>query len=35
MMKVAVWDTYVKRMDGKTMHFAILVLQELEDEKNF
>ncbi len=24
-MKVAVWDTYVKRTDGKIMHFDILV----------
>lgn len=32
MMKVAVWDTYVKRKDGKTMHFDILVPEELKDE---
>lgn len=24
-MKVAVWDTYVTRRDGQTMHFDILV----------
>lgn len=24
-MKIAVWDTYVKREDGKIMHFDILV----------
>ncbi len=24
-MKVAVWDTYVKRSDGRIMHFDILV----------
>jgi Domain of unknown function (DUF2024) len=24
-MKIAVWDTYVKRKDGKIMHFDILV----------
>ncbi|MFH6993909.1 DUF2024 family protein [Flavobacterium sp. FlaQc-48] len=24
-MKVAVWDTYVTRKDGKVMHFDILV----------
>jgi hypothetical protein len=32
-MKVAVWDTYVKRKDGKTMHFDILVPQELKNEQ--
>ena len=31
-MKVAVWDTYVKRKDGRTMHFDILVPHELKDE---
>ncbi len=30
-MKVAVWDTYVKRTDGKTMHFDILVKNTLKD----
>lgn len=29
-MKVAVWDTYVTRKDGKIMHFDILV----EDTEN-
>jgi len=29
-MKVAVWDTYVTRKDGKIMHFDILV-----DEDNY
>lgn len=24
-MKISVWDTYVKRLDGKDMHFDILV----------
>jgi hypothetical protein len=32
-MKVAVWDTYVKRLDGKTMHFDILVPDEMKDEQ--
>lgn len=32
-MKVSVWDTYVKRQDGKTLHFDILVSSELKDEK--
>jgi len=32
-MKVSVWDTYVKRNDGKVMHFDILVPSELKDEK--
>lgn len=31
-MKVSVWDTYVKRIDGKTMHFDILVPSDLKDE---
>ncbi|MDH7446987.1 DUF2024 family protein [Aquimarina sp. 2201CG14-23] len=31
-MKVSVWDTYVKRSDGKTMHFDILVPSECNDE---
>lgn len=31
-MKVAVWDTYVKRGDGKTMHFDILVDITQSDE---
>ncbi len=32
-MKVSVWDTYVKRGDGKTMHFDILVPDDFKDEK--
>lgn len=32
-MKVVVWDTYVPREDGKTMHFDILTPDELKDEK--
>jgi hypothetical protein len=33
-MKVSVWDTYVKREDGKWMHFDILVPSDLKNEKN-
>lgn len=32
-MKIAVWDTYVKREDGKTMHFDILVPSEVTNEQ--
>ena len=32
-MKVAVWDTYVKKEDGKMMHFDILVPHHVTDEK--
>ena len=32
-MKVAVWDTYVDRTDGKVMHFDILVPDDLKDEE--
>ncbi|WMX15327.1 MULTISPECIES: DUF2024 family protein [unclassified Aureispira] len=32
-MKVAVWDTYVKRLDGKVMHFDILVPNDLTDQE--
>lgn len=32
-MKVSVWDTYVKRNDGKLMHFDILVPNNLNDEQ--
>lgn len=32
-MKVSVWDTYVKREDGKLMHFDILVPNEVKDEQ--
>jgi len=31
-MKVAVWDTYVTREDGKRMHFDILVPDSMTDE---
>jgi len=31
-MKVAVWDTYVKRQDGLIMHFDILVESKLTNE---
>lgn len=31
-MKVAVWDTYVKREDGLIMHFDILVPDTIKDE---
>lgn len=31
-MKVSVWDTYVQREDGTTMHFDILVPSNLKDE---
>ncbi|MEX6626318.1 DUF2024 family protein [Tenacibaculum salmonis] len=32
-MEIAVWDTYVKRKDGKTMHFDILVPNALTDKE--
>ncbi|WCO02562.1 DUF2024 family protein [Psychroserpens ponticola] len=31
-MKVSVWDTYVQRKDGKTMHFDILVPSNFKNE---
>lgn len=31
-MKISVWDTYVKRDDGKMMHFDILVPTEVNEE---
>ena len=31
-MKVAVWDTYVQRKDGKVMHFDIVVPIEIKDK---
>lgn len=31
-MKVAVWDTYVRKKDGRTMHFDIIVPDEITDE---
>lgn len=30
-MKVSIWDTYVNREDGKTMHFDIVVPQDMTD----
>ncbi len=32
-MKVSVWDTYVQRKDGKTMHFDVLVPSNFNNEK--
>lgn len=32
-MKVAVWDTYVQRIDGKKMHFDIIVPENEKDIK--
>ena len=32
-MKIAVWDTYVKREDGSTMHFDILAPSTITDEQ--
>ena len=32
-MNVAVWDTYVKREDGNTMHFDILVPDNITNEQ--
>lgn len=34
-MKIAVWDTYVKRTDGKLMHFDILVPSSSEENRIF
>ncbi len=31
-MQVAIWDTYVTRKDGTTMHFDIIVPTETKDE---
>lgn len=31
-MKVAVWDTYVIKKNGETMHFDILVPEHIIDE---
>lgn len=30
-MKVAVWDTYVKKKDGSIMHFDIIAPEEIKD----
>ena len=32
-MKIAVWDTYVERENGKVMHFDILVPNMITDEQ--
>ena len=32
-MKISVWDTYVKKEDGNTMHFDILVPTHVTDEQ--
>jgi Domain of unknown function (DUF2024) len=32
-MKVAVWDTYVRKTDNNIMHFDIIVPSELKDEQ--
>ena len=32
-MKIAVWDTYVKKQDGIIMHFDILVPDTMKDAK--
>ena len=32
-MKVAVWDTYVNRKDGRVMHFDIIVPEEMTDSE--
>ena len=31
-MKVAVWDTYVRRKNGTVMHFDIIVPEHIKDE---
>ncbi len=31
-MKVAVWDTYVTRNDGRKMHFDIIVPESIKNE---
>lgn len=32
-MKVAVWDTYVTKTSGQTMHFDIIAPTEIKDEE--
>jgi Domain of unknown function (DUF2024) len=32
-MQVAVWDTYVTKKDGSVMHFDIIALGHIKDEK--
>lgn len=31
-MKIAIWDTYVKRQEGLRMHFDILVEEKMTDK---
>jgi len=31
-MRVAVWDTYVKKENGETMHFDIIAPESIKDE---
>jgi hypothetical protein len=31
-MKVAVWDTYITRTDGRMMHFDIIAPSEIKDK---
>jgi hypothetical protein len=31
-MRVAIWDTYVRRTDGQVMHFDIIVGDDVKDE---
>jgi hypothetical protein len=33
-MKVAVWDTYVTRKDGQTMHFDIIAPETVRDAQS-
>ena len=32
-MSISVWDTYVKREDGKIMHFDILVPSKIKEKQ--
>ena len=32
-MKIAVWDTYVTKIDGTIMHFDIMAPDEIRDEQ--
>jgi len=32
-MRVAIWDTYVQKKDGKTMHFDIVAPDTINDEE--
>lgn len=31
-MKVTVWDTYVKKQNGETMHFDIIAPEDIREE---